>query len=153
MCIRDRTWTVNFFVILAVLALILAGTALVLRGWAPSTRLAYVALATILIVTYFAPLHDLLGWESPIRNWVAVAILCLPLFAAAIVFARELRKETEPSVALGSNLLGALAGGVLEYSSMALGFRALYLIAIALYVLSFLAFELSSRARVAMEAR
>jgi len=31
------TWTVNFFVILMVLGLILAGTVLVLRGWAPST--------------------------------------------------------------------------------------------------------------------
>jgi len=145
------TWTVNFFVIMAVLALILAGTGLVLRGWAPSTRQAYAALATILILTYFAPLHDLLGWESPIRNWVAVGVLCLPLFAAAIVFARELGHEAEPSAALGSNLLGALAGGVLEYSSMALGFRALYLIALGLYLLSFLAFGFTSLIGVRVE--
>ncbi len=142
------TWTVNFFVIMAVLALILAGTVLVLRGWAPSTRVAYLLLAVILIGTYVAPLHQLLGWESPLRSWVAVAILCLPLFAAAIIFARELPGDPEPSAALGSNLLGALAGGVLEYSSMALGFRTLYLIALGLYALSFLAFARAHRVSV-----
>jgi hypothetical protein len=140
------TWTVNFFVIMAVLGLIVAGTALVLRGWAPSTRVAYVLLAAILIGTYLAPLRDLLGWDSALRDWVAGIVLCLPLFAAALIFARELRLDPEPSAALGSNLLGALAGGVLEYSSMALGFRTLYLIALGLYALSYLGFM---RSRVA----
>jgi SAM-dependent methyltransferase len=132
------TWTVNFFVILTVLCLILAGTLLVLRGWAPTTRLAYLLLAAILIGTYVAPAHDLLGWHSPFRDWVAVALLCAPMFAAAIIFARELPREAEPSAALGSNLLGALAGGVLEYSSMTLGFRSLYLVALALYAMSYI---------------
>jgi SAM-dependent methyltransferase len=140
------TWTVNFFVIMAVLGLIVAGTALVLRGWAPSTRIAFVLLATILVGTYLAPLRSLLGWDSALRDWVAGIILCLPLFAAALIFARELRLDREPSAALGSNLLGALAGGVLEYSSMAFGFRTLYLIALGLYALSYVGF---ARSRVA----
>ncbi len=140
------TWTVNFFVIMAVLGLIVAGTALVLRGWAPSTRVAYVLLAAILIGTYLAPLRDLLGWDSALRDWVAGIVLCLPLFAAALIFARELRLDPEPSAAFGSNLLGALAGGVLEYSSMALGFRTLYLIALGLYALSYLGFRPSRTA-------
>jgi hypothetical protein len=113
---------------------------------APSTNLAYLMLAVILIGTYLAPLRDLLGWDSAARDWVAGVVLCLPLFAAALIFARELPRDPEPSAALGSNLLGALAGGVLEYSSMAFGFRTLYLIALGLYVLSFIGF---TRARAA----
>lgn len=36
------------------------------------------------------------------------------------------------------NLLGAMCGGLLEYNSMYLGFRALYLIAMGLYAAAFL---------------
>jgi hypothetical protein len=72
-----------------------------------------------------------------------VGVLCLPLFA--LIFARRLPADPEPSAALGSNLLGALAGGVLEYSSMALGLRSLYIVALVLYALSWVAF---SRRRV-----
>lgn len=35
------------------------------------------------------------------------------------------------------NLLGAMTGGLLEYNSMYLGFRALYLVAIGLYAAAF----------------
>ena len=40
---------------------------------------------------------------------------------------------TEASAALGMNLLGAMAGGLLEYNSMYFGFQSLYWLAIALY--------------------
>ena len=139
------TWTVNFFVIAAVLGLIVLGTVLVQRGVAPSTRMAFILLALTLVATWMAPLHDLLGWSSPLRDWVAVVVLCLPLFFAAIVFARQIGMEGRPSAALGSNLLGALAGGVLEYVSMAIGTRPLYLIALGLYGLAWAGFALDSR--------
>jgi len=134
------TWTVNYFVIATVLVLILGGTALVHLGWTPPTAAVYSVLGVILVGTYVAPVHALLGWDSALRDWIAVGLLCLPLLAASIVFARQLRTEPEASAALGSNLLGALVGGVVEYSSMAFGLRSLYLVALFLYALSWLAF-------------
>jgi SAM-dependent methyltransferase len=134
------TWTVNFFVIATVLLLIMLGTFWVLRSRLPTTRAAYLGLVGVLLGTYAVPVHGLLGWDSPLRDVVAVILLCLPLFAAAIIFARQLATEPEPSAALGSNLLGALAGGVLEYSSMAYGLRSLYVLALLLYLCSWLAF-------------
>jgi hypothetical protein len=107
--------------------------------------MAFILLALTLVATWMAPLHDLLGWSSPLRDWVAVVVLCLPLFFAAIVFARQIGMEGRPSAALGSNLLGALAGGVLEYVSMAIGTRPLYLIALGLYGLAWAGFALDSR--------
>jgi spermidine synthase len=135
------TWTVNFFVIATVLGLIVLGTLMVLQGRAPSTRSAFLLLAVTLLVTYVAPVHHLLGWESALRGWVAVVLLCLPLFFAAIIFARAIQTEPRPSAALGSNLLGALAGGMLEYSSMAVGFHPLYLFALGLYALAWFTFS------------
>lgn len=38
---------------------------------------------------------------------------------------------------MAMNLVGAVVGGLLEYNSMFLGFRALYLMAMALYALAF----------------
>jgi hypothetical protein len=38
---------------------------------------------------------------------------------------------------MATNLLGAIVGGLLEYNSMYLGFRALYVMAMACYVLAF----------------
>jgi spermidine synthase len=141
------TWTVNFFVIAAILALIVLGTLLVLRAWAPSTTFAFTLLAVTLIATYLYPVRTLLEWDSPIRGFVALGLLCLPLFFAAMIFAREIQQEPRPSAALASNLLGALVGGVLEYSSMRLGFHVLYLLALALYLLAWLGFRRVQLAR------
>jgi hypothetical protein len=41
-------------------------------------------------------------------------------------------------MAFGSNLLGSVAGGMLEYSSLVFGIKALYLFAGFAYVLSWL---------------
>ncbi len=68
------------------------------------------------------------GSDSPVRDWVAGLTLSLPLFCGSAHLRRELVRDPEPSAALGSNLLGVLAGGVMEYSSMAFGFRTIYLI-------------------------
>ena len=56
----------------------------------------------------------------------------------AILFACLLKRAPDPSAALGSNLIGAMVGGLIEYSSMALGLRAMTLLAIVLYVASLL---------------
>jgi len=42
-------------------------------------------------------------------------------------------------VAFGSNLLGSVVGGLLEYSSLVFGLRNLMLLAMAMYAGSFLA--------------
>ncbi len=64
---------------------------------------------------------------------MAVLLLTCPLFFSGMVFSTLLSKATEASAALGMNLLGAMAGGVLEYNSMYFGFQSLYWLAAALY--------------------
>jgi SAM-dependent methyltransferase len=133
------TWIVNAFVIAMVLALILAANWIAAQAWCPSIASVYGALGVVLLASWAVPIRGLLEWDSPLRNLVAVSVLCAPLFFAGIVFARQIKQHAQPSVALGSNLMGALVGGALEYCSMAYGFRALYLLAFAVYGLSYLA--------------
>jgi hypothetical protein len=73
-------------------------------------------------------------------RWTAVLLLTCPLFFSGLVFSSLLARAGEASSALGMNLLGAMAGGVLEYNSMYFGFQSLYWLAAALYGVGLLLF-------------
>lgn len=70
---------------------------------------------------------------TPADQLWAVVTLTIPMFFSGIVFSTLLANTTDTAAALATNLLGAMAGGLLEYNSMYFGFQFLYWIAIALY--------------------
>ena len=72
------------------------------------------------------------------RGFVAGAVYALPIAFAGIIFSTLLKRSKDPPASLGSNLLGAVAGGIMEYSSMLLGLRALVILALGLYLGSLL---------------
>jgi hypothetical protein len=65
-----------------------------------------------------------------------VALAFGPVFVANLIFARRFRETSATTVAFGANLLGAMLGGVLEYASIAVGYRALLLVVAACYALA-----------------
>lgn len=60
----------------------------------------------------------------------------LPIFFAAVIFAIVFRRTKYAGIALGSNLIGAVIGGFLEYSSMLWGLSALYIVALGWYLIA-----------------
>jgi hypothetical protein len=64
---------------------------------------------------------------------IAVVIFSVPVLFAGILFSTEFRLAESPGAALGANMLGAVAGGLLENLSLLFGMRALLLLAIAVY--------------------
>ena len=92
--------------------------------------------ATILIA-YFVPVSALLAESRAARIGAAVAVLCSPVFFASIIFIRTFAAARFSGAALGSNLLGALVGGLLESLSMWIGLRQLLFLALAFYMLAF----------------
>ena len=64
-----------------------------------------------------------------------------PLFFAGIIFACSFRKSPGPDYAFGSNILGAVVGGVMEYLSLVTGFHFLFIVIFILYALSYAAFR------------
>jgi hypothetical protein len=78
-----------------------------------------------------------------VGQWVVGGLMvALPILFAALIFAVLFRSRTaNPTAALAANLLGAIVGGVLEYSSMIVGIKTLYVIAAVFYVAAFLASE------------
>tara|TARA_B110001454_G_scaffold165872_1_gene155696 strand:- start:46 stop:258 length:213 start_codon:yes stop_codon:yes gene_type:complete len=51
---------------------------------------------------------------------------------------KELSMENYVGVALSSNILGAIFGGLIEYNSMYFGFKSLYLLGIIMYLIGYI---------------
>jgi spermidine synthase len=128
------TWTVNLLVFSSILVTILVANLLVLRKPWPSLVTPFGLLFLALGLAYAIPVRDVL-WLGLAGQWLIGGLLvALPILFAATIFATLFRTRTNPTRALAYNLVGAIVGGVLEYSSMVTGVKALYLIAAAAYV-------------------
>jgi hypothetical protein len=139
------TWLVNSIVIAGLLMLIVASNFLV--QWMPKipVKVGYAGILCTIAAGYLIPL-DLLFFHSIwLKALAATAALCLPVFFAGIVFIRSFAAEGFRSEALGSNLLGALTGGMLESLSMWTGIRSLLIIAAVLYIASWWALGAQDR--------
>ncbi|MBZ5662417.1 MAG: methyltransferase domain-containing protein [Acidobacteriia bacterium] len=139
------TWLVNSIVIAGLLVLIVASNFVV--QWMPKipTMVGYTGIMCTIAAGYFIPLERLFFQSIWVKALLATAVLCLPVFFAGIVFIRSFAQEGFRSEALGSNLLGALTGGMLESLSMWTGIRSLLIIAGLLYLASWWALGAQSR--------
>ena len=131
-----NTWQVVGLVISGVLAMAFLGNCLV--QWLHIRRplIPYLCLWTSLSAGWVAAASG--GFPStPIGRFWTVALLTVPLLFSGIVFSTLLSTRGAVAGIMAMNLLGAILGGLLEYNSMYLGFRALYPIALACYILAF----------------
>jgi len=127
------TWLTSAVVFGAILAMVLAAT--VVTQWRPLPwGLCMGGLIVSLIAAYFVPAHALLRMDEFVRLLLSVAFVGTPIFFAAACFALLFRDRPEANAAFGWNLLGAVAGGLIEFASMITGIRALYLLVLAAYL-------------------
>ena len=69
---------------------------------------------------------------------VASVLAFAPVFLANVIFVNAFRDSEAADVAFASNLLGIMAGGMLEYFAMLAGYHLLLLPVSAFYVLAML---------------
>lgn len=130
------TWLVNAIVVATVLTAIFATNYLVMRGRGLPSRVAYPLLLITLTLSYFFPFKLLLGLGTLPRLLATAVVMGLPICWASMVFSNSFARSARPEVALGSNLLGVVLGGSLEYLGNIVGLKSLYLVAIAIYIVS-----------------
>jgi hypothetical protein len=125
-------WQVNGIVISALLvALLIANWIVERRVNSPSRLWTWAALITGLAFAYWFPFDRI---SSPtLGGVIAVFVFSVPVMFAGILFSSEFKLADFPSAALGANMLGAVAGGLLENLSLLFGMHALLLIAIVVY--------------------
>ena len=136
------TWQNNSFIFLAVLVSVLAANVSVQALGARSQKLQwtfYILLLASVLATLVYPLGHLLAVESTtLRFLAASAFVFLPIYFANLIFSSQFQKLRVAEHVYGWNLLGATFGGVVEYSSMALGYAALSVVVALLYSAVFL---------------
>src|SRR6266851_1576015 len=133
------TWVVNSIVVAALLMLIVAANATVSSVPRISRKITYAGILIAAAIGYFVPMQSLFFPNPWVKGLAALAVLCLPVYFAGIIFARSFAEVSFNSEALGSNLLGAVVGGVLESISFWTGLRALLLVSVLLYIFSAIA--------------
>lgn len=126
------TWVTSSLVISVVLIVILAATALSLRREYPRA-FTYPALMASLVACWSLPASRLATGSLVPDIALSSLYVGLPILLAALVFADAYRRTTDIRAAFSSNLLGAVLGGLLEYTSLVWGMRAVYLIALLTY--------------------
>lgn len=131
------TWLVNALVFAGVLATVLLAVEVSSRvSFARPARL-YAVLLACLVIALCVPPSWLLSFAVPARFAVAVALAFAPVFMANLVFTERFKDVGASTVAFGANLLGAMVGGLLEYGSLVVGYRALLVVVAVLYGLAF----------------
>jgi hypothetical protein len=130
------TWFVNSVVFFAILVMILCSNSYV-RLVNPQVLWPYYALLVgTLAVNIIVPMSRFLslpGWQ---KVAVSCAVVFIPIFFAGIVFSAVFRDSRNPDVDFGSNIAGAVLGGLSENFSLIFGFNYLLAIAIGFYLLS-----------------
>ena len=89
-------------------------------------------------MTWAIPPGALLSLSPLPRFVLAVIIAFMPIFLANMVFSQRFRDTGDSTTAFGANLLGAMVGGILEYSSLIIGYQWLLVLVALLYGLAFL---------------
>jgi SAM-dependent methyltransferase len=154
------TWIVNAAVFSGILAMALLANEVVARFQPRRLTPWFVALLVSVVLLWAVPLAVLNRLGLIERGLVGGLLNGLPVGFAGVIVSMHLARSPDAPAALGSNLLGSVLGGCLEYLSMALGLRALVVLALALYVGAFVlalrrarpAPRLASAARMARPA-
>ena len=134
------TWIVNAINISAILLLILLANLFSMKRAKVNIKIVYGCLFVSLLAIYGIPLNTLNVFPPVLKMILASLLLNLPILFAGIIFGHSFRATPHKNIAYGSNIIGAVVGGLLESLSIIFGIRALTLLAIALYGLS-LAFK------------
>jgi SAM-dependent methyltransferase len=133
------TWVVNAAIFAGILVMVLLANLLVERA-SPARFEPFFLLLFGSVALLWALDRSILN-QLPLlaRGVIGGLVNGLPIGFAGVIVSMLLARSSSPTASLGSNLLGSVVGGCLEYLSMALGLRMLALLALALYLGAFLA--------------
>ncbi len=128
------TWTVNAYVVAAVLAMTLLANYLASRSRVNPLGWPFVGLAVAIVALAMVPISWLAELPFGARVAVGGAFLALPVLFSGLIFVSLWARTPRKDLALGSNLLGALAGGIASMLTMLIGFRSLTFLTLAVYL-------------------
>lgn len=127
------TWLVNALVFGGILVSVLAAVSLARRARLPRPGVLFPMLLATVAVSWVVEPRTLLELEPEWRFGASVVVYFSPIFLANLVFAQRFAAAENSTAAFGANLLGAMAGGVVEYAALVTGYQALAVLVALLY--------------------
>ena len=127
------TWFVNCVVLSAILIVLILANFYVERSPGRSLTLPYLLLVLSLLAIY-AIRWDVVPLTTRSLGILLASAYCVPLFFAGVIFAETFRRCEDKSNAFGSNIIGAVAGGLAQNLSFIFGLKALLLVGASIYV-------------------
>ena len=146
------TWIVNLSVFAGILLMALVANTVASRWQPVRMGLPFLALFLALAVSYAVRPSMLLPLPLLARGIAGGLANALPVAVAGLLFSTLLSRSADAAGSLGSNLLGAMIGGCLEYLSIATGLRFLTLMAMLLYGAALLVLARDRRDPVSADA-
>lgn len=138
------TWTVNLFVFGGILIMVLLANTLASKVTIKRIWVIYILLGLSLLLNLLVPPSYFLGYKFFFGAILATILVSLPLFFSSLIFSHHFKSVSQIKTMYGINLMGAVFGGFLEYTSMLTGLNSLYFIAGVFYTISFIISEFSS---------
>lgn len=130
------TWIVNSLVFFAILLFVLLANLIVKHFDIKKPSLLYALLNLSLLLALAIPPSNLLGLNFWIKYLLISLLTFTPVFLANLIFAYSFKRTSDNSFSFGSNLLGAMFGGFLEYVTMLTGYHLILVVILFLYLLS-----------------
>jgi SAM-dependent methyltransferase len=133
------TWVVTSIVVAAIMVMILLATSLVSVFKLQKVGWLYGVLFVSLATGYFVPLAAFLDLSPWLKLTSSCIFFSFPILIAGMIFAIFFRDAPYRDKALAFNLIGLVAGGLSEYTSLVTGFKYLLILAALMYFASYIA--------------
>lgn len=135
------TWIVNSSVIISILIMILFANLYVAKSKKTNIKFLYVLLVASILLNWLLKPDFYFSFSRLTGIVLSSFVLSLPLLFAGIIFAVSFKEAGDVPSVFAYNLLGAIVGGFCEYISMITGFRFLFIVGIAMYLLSYVGLQ------------
>jgi Spermine/spermidine synthase domain len=132
------TWVVASLAIASVLAMALVANYIVSKVEVVRLWLVGAILFTLLTLNFFIPVGSITFQSRAVESLFYAGLMFSPILCAGLLFGSSVKRSTALARDYGTNLLGAMFGGVSEYVALVSGFSTL-LFAIALCYLGAIA--------------
>ncbi|MHB1949011.1 MAG: spermidine synthase [Gammaproteobacteria bacterium] len=127
------TWFVNALVFVSILLTMTLAIEVTHRFKKIHSAILYIGLILSLFAAWLIPSSYFLDLPIFARFLLATAVAFAPIFFANLIFSARFQNVLHSSQAFGANLLGAVAGGILEYASLFIGYHNLLILIMMLY--------------------
>jgi predicted membrane-bound spermidine synthase len=128
------TWVVASLAIASVLGMALVANYVVDRVEIRRAEIVGAVLVALLVLNYAIPIGRITFESRALESLFYAVLEFSPILCAGLLFGSAIKRSASVARDYGTNLLGAMAGGVAEYMSLVTGFRMLLLIIALCYI-------------------